>query len=146
MQVDLTDVEAWTGGGGLPPGTYDVSIEEATEGTSSGGYGQFELLLTCPQGRMRDWLVIVPKTLGKLRALIEAAGLSVPSGEFDFDPSELVGKLVQIDVAEETYDGKARARVQGYRPSAKQRGAAGKTSSGDTSSTKSAATEEDIRF
>ena len=61
----------------------------------------------------------MPKTRGKIKQMLEAAGVEVKEGDWDFDPQTLVGKKVRIHVGEkQDYNdpSKTRLRVQGYTP------------------------------
>jgi len=123
IKVNLSGEEAWSAGGGLiQPGIHSCKITEAKEGTSSGGYDQIELELTNDQGAtIRDWLVITPKTLGKIKQVLDACGVGVPEGEFDLTASDLQGKSAEIVVAEEPgQDGNTRSRVKAYREASGQ--------------------------
>jgi hypothetical protein len=120
IEMDLTGVEAWKGGG-LTSGTHTCVIDEVSEGTSSGGYDQIELLLRSidgPEsgGKIRDWVVVNERTMGKVRALLEAAQIPVPEGTFRLDSSKLLGKVLAVIVRDEQHNGATRPRVQAYAP------------------------------
>lgn len=118
---NLNEVDTWEGGEILPPGTYVCQIDEAQEGTSSGGHPQIELSLRAlgsehNGGTIRDWIVVLDTTLGKVKSLLEAASVRIPEGDFDLDPTILEGQRVQILVREEPYEQKLRSKVKGYSP------------------------------
>jgi hypothetical protein len=121
INMNLDGVEPWAAGEILPPGEHVCRIDSAEESTSSGGHPQFELEMRCTAGdyvggSIRDWIVITSATLGKVRQLLEATGLQIPSGAFAFDASSLRGRGVKILVREEpTQDGTGtRSRVKAY--------------------------------
>lgn len=120
MKLSLDNVEAWTVGDILPPGTHVCRIDNAAEGTSSGGHNQIELDLRCTTGEfidgtIKDWVVVTANSLGRVRQLLEAAGVVIPDGEFEFDVSQLNGKPVQIIVRQEPKpNGDIVSRVKGY--------------------------------
>lgn len=121
IELNLDGVEAWSGAGTLPPGQHVCKIEEATEGTSSGGNPQVELLLRATGGdtagaSIRDWIIVIPSTLGKVRQFLEAARCAIPQGDFAFPTGQLTGRSVLVTVREEEYGGKTRARVVAYEP------------------------------
>lgn len=117
IPMNLSGTEAWSVGDVLPPGTYVTQIAEAVEGTSSNQNPQIELRLECREGAIRDWIVITPKTLGKVRQLLEAAGVQIPPGDFQLDADTLLRRRVQIVVREQPDNqGKLRSRVIGYEP------------------------------
>ena len=102
MKIEgLKDAEEWTGGGILGPGYHEVKIAKAMEGESSGGHPQIELEFdgVGNPGSIRDWLVITPNTVGKLKQLTTAAGITIDSDEFD--ATKLLGQRLSIFVAEE---------------------------------------------
>jgi hypothetical protein len=121
IEMNLDEVEAWSGSGPPPPGTHVARIDSAAEGESSGGYPQIELDLRVTAGdangaTIRDWLVAIPSTYGKVKQLLEAAGVEIPQGAFALDVSVLEGRPVQIVVRENEYLGEKRMRVMAYEP------------------------------
>ena len=100
---DMDKVEAWSGTGGtlLGVGPHNVTIETVEEGKSGNDNPQLELELTGEAGSIRDWIVVVPQTYGKVKSVLEAAGITVQEGDWDFNPQSLVGKRVRIIVGEE---------------------------------------------
>lgn len=111
----------------LPAGNYVAKIDEASDGTSSGGYPQIELKMTNALGAIRDWMVITETSIGKVVALAQAAGVALPIDDDIVDQNSLrlkqvwidrlVGKTVGIVVRDEPdYKDptKIRQRVQGY--------------------------------
>lgn len=120
MKIDLTGVDAWEGGV-LITAPFDgvVEVDSATEGQSSGGNPQGELELRAVEGEqqgstIRDWVVVTPNSLGKVKQVLEAFGVSNLDGEVEFDWSELVGKRCRIVVRDEAYNGEWKTRVKAY--------------------------------
>lgn len=121
--------EAWEVSTGtmLPAGNHVCEVLSAdASGESSSGYPQVALEVGNADGSIRDWLVITPKTLGKIIQVIQALGLEPPSDE-QVDPSThalaqgyvatWVGRRVGVVVrSEQDYKDptKTRERVQGY--------------------------------
>jgi hypothetical protein len=121
MKIDLTNVEAWKGGGILPPGTYSVEITSAEEKISGGGNPQVEVELRaiggeCDGGTIRDWITITEAAFGRIRQFLEAVRYDIPAGEFEMPVSNLVGRQCQIIVREEPYDGNMKSKVKAYEP------------------------------
>lgn len=118
MKVEgLKDAEAWKGGGVLPAGYHTVKIEDAKEGTSSGGHPQFELEFGNDTGSIRDWLVVVPTTIGKVKQLVDATGIELADEEIT--AGMLQGRRLMIHVRMEPHQDPAkgeRARVNEYLP------------------------------
>ena len=96
---DFDKAEAWSEAPRLPLGWSDVKIESVEEGKSSNNNPQLTIEYGNSQGSIREWLVVVEATYGKLKALTDAAGIVV-EGE-DFDPQTLVGKSIGIYIEEE---------------------------------------------
>lgn len=119
---NLDQAEAWSAGSLLLPGIHTVVIDTAEEGESSNGNPQIELNFRAVAGEqeggtIRDWLVVVPKTYGKVRSLLEATGFVIESGEFELPTEQLPGRNLSIHVAAEQDrqdPTKTRNRVVGY--------------------------------
>lgn len=108
----------------LPPGIYGAVIKsEETKPTKAGTGEYLQLVLEVDEGphagakiferlNLRNpsvkAMAIAQETLIKI---CEAAGLGQPG-----DSAELVGKRVEINTGNETYQGKTYARVRGYAP------------------------------
>lgn len=115
----LDKVEAWKGEGSLPPGAHEVTIESLEEGTSKNNHPQWTIEYGNDLGSIREWMVVIPESYGKVRRLIEAAGIEVKGGDWEFDPSTLVGRKVRIIVGEEPSQddpNKKFRRVQAQQP------------------------------
>lgn len=101
MTIKLDNIdkeEAWNVSQVLPPGWHNVKIVSSEEGQSSGGHPEIELELESllGEGRMKDWIVVTSQSLGKVRQLIEAAGVQIKGGVWEFDPALLTGAEVSI--------------------------------------------------
>lgn len=107
--LDLTGIEAeeaWGSAAVLPPGRHLCRITEAREGQSSGGYSQLELRLEAIDGpqagfSIGDKQVVTPGSLGKVRQILEAAGVDVSEGMGAFEPHTLLGRRVVVFVGQE---------------------------------------------
>ena len=119
ITINLDDVEAWKGGAVLPVGTHLVRCTDAEEGRSSGGH--FEIHLTWEaldaSGQIQDWVQITETTLGKVRQLLEATRLPIPSGEFSLEARPFLGATAEVVVRERPKpDGTPRAEIVAYNP------------------------------
>jgi Protein of unknown function (DUF669) len=119
MKIDLTDVEAWRGGVILPPGEYTVQVDDATEETSSGGNPQIKLEMRAiggeqDGGTISDWVTVIPKTLGRVKQVLEAMGVQNLDGQVSFEAAELIGKKCRIVVRDELYNGETKTKVKAY--------------------------------
>lgn len=124
MKVEnLDQAEAWSARTILGPGKHQVVIESAEESTSSGGHPEiqleFEGIGASAGGGIKDWLVVIPKTYGKVKMLLEAAGIAVEGGDWDMPVASLKGKKVAIYVTQKPDRNdptKVRSEVVGYEP------------------------------
>jgi Protein of unknown function (DUF669) len=119
FSIDLTDVEAWEASDILPSGTHKVEVIKAEEGSSSNGNPQLELELRAydgeyQDGTIRDWIVVTPKTAGKVKQILGAFGADKLDGQVKFGPEDVMGKKAQIIVRTEPYNGQERSRVKAY--------------------------------
>lgn len=119
FSIDLTDVEAWEASDILPSGTHRVEVIKAEEGSSSNGNPQLELELRAYEGEyqdgtIRDWIVVTPKTAGKVKQILGAFGADKLDGQVNFGPEDVMGKKAQIIVRTEPYNGQERSRVKAY--------------------------------
>lgn len=136
LELDLTDVEAWEGTTILTPGEYDVAVDDAKEGTSSGGYPQLELQLHAVSGeqqggQIRDWIIVTAQSAGRVKQVLLALGVPA-DGKVKLEASDLIGKRCHIIVRNEPgQDGKDRSRVKAYLPASGRSDAAGNGKSDD---------------
>jgi hypothetical protein len=106
IAVNFDDVEAWSGGIILNPGTHVVKCVKAEEGTSSGGHDQIELEFEAIAGEevgatIRDWQVVTPESRGRVLQILKAFGAKIPKGDWNLDAKQLVGKTCKIVVRKE---------------------------------------------
>jgi hypothetical protein len=113
----------------LPAGDHVVKVLDIDgSGNSSGGHPQVELRMGNAQGSLRDWIVVIPSTVGKVVQLFEALGLERPTDDqvvqdatgWRFDPKYLdqafersVGVIVREE-PDRNDPSRMRTRVKGY--------------------------------
>jgi hypothetical protein len=122
ITINLDGVEPWKGGSVLPPGRYLCRCTDAEEGRSKGGH--FEVHLTWEAttgehtgGQIQDWVQVTESSLGKVRQLLEACRVSIPSGEFSLSAAPFRGTSAEVVVREGTkQDGTPRMEVAAYNP------------------------------
>lgn len=129
-QNPFASEEAWeVWSGFLPAGDHICNVREIDgSGTSSGGHPQVEIKVGNGQGEIRDWIVVIPKTIGKVVQFTDSVGLDRPTDEqvvpdgtgFRLAPGYLakavdreVGVLVRSE-ADRLDPSKTRERIQGY--------------------------------
>jgi hypothetical protein len=128
MSFDYGSAEAWKVSTDtmLPVGNHVVTIMDPIMGEAGTGNPQIELRVENEQGKMRDWLVITPNTIGKVVSVFDAAGVERPQpGEFNPDSGVLTDRCVDrlhnrkvgVVVREEVDNrdtSKMRRRIMGY--------------------------------
>jgi hypothetical protein len=130
----------------LPAGRHVCEVYEIEGGgNSSGGYPQIELKVGNADGEMRDWIVVLPSTIGKVVQLTDAVGIDKPTDDqvrrdgqgFRIDAKyldQMYGKKVGVIVAPQPDNrnpGQYRDRIVGYVP-ASQIAQSDVTSASDT--------------
>lgn len=118
-KFDFRGVEPWTGGGDvLPNGKHEVTITEAEE-VQGKNFPQWKLRFENEQGGITGWQSLSPKSMGFVMGLLMSAGIVVPDGEFEFNPSGLVGRKVSIYVGpKQKPDGSTISEVKSINPPA----------------------------
>lgn len=114
---DLSGTEAWKGGDTLPPGRHRVAVSEAKEDQARSGNLQLVLKLRAvggdyQGGTITDWITITANTLGRVKQVLQALGRPIPEGEFDLQPSSLIGAEAEIFIkTEPKQDGSGNRNV-----------------------------------
>jgi hypothetical protein len=114
VTVDFTDVDA----GGLmptPDGIYTVEVRSAEQEVSSNGND----MITCRYrtnigSTVFDRFMLMPQSLWVLRTALNAMGYDTPDGQFQFDPEDLVGQTMGVEITNEEFEEKDQPRVTGY--------------------------------
>lgn len=120
ITINLDGVEPWKGAAVLSKGTHLVRCIDAEEGTSSGGHHEIHLTWEAVAGdekgaSIQDWVQITETTLGKVRQLLEATRLPIPSGEFSLEARPFLGTSAEIVVRERARpDGQLRNEIAAY--------------------------------
>ena len=132
IRVDFTDVQ--DGFQPIPEGKYDATVFEVEQkvGQNSGKpYLNWQLKIQGGEfdGRRVFYMTsLSPGALWKLKANLNALGYSKEQleGDFELDPTDLVGRECTAIITHEEYQGQVRDRVADIL-------AAGNASSGDAS-------------
>lgn len=116
VSVDFTGVE--TGGRPCPDGSFRAEITAFEQEESSTGNPMIVAKYKILQGKGKgaiifDNLSLQPQALFRLKSLCEALGIE-SDGATDLDFDDFVGQEVLVDVENETFEGKRRARAAGY--------------------------------
>lgn len=112
MRVDFTGVEDGGGNFDIQPGKYLAKVKEVTvEGPGKSGYKYLKWNLVIAEGvhkgaHINHITTLKPEGLFSLRNTMMACGLNIPKGPVNFDPANLAGKTLGIEVfIKETDDG-----------------------------------------
>ena len=99
------------------PGVYNAEIAgvEMTK-TKSDGTDMLVFAIAAGPGRYPYYCKIVPNQLWKLRELIEASGTKVPNKVIQIDPAKYVGARINVELEDDSYQGKLRSRVARVAP------------------------------
>lgn len=113
LSIDFSDVKAPSFSTvHQAPGVYNAEIAgvEMTK-TKSDNTDMLVFAIVAGPGRYPYYCKIVPNQLWKLRELIEAAGTKVPNKVVQIDPSKYVGARINVELEDDSYQGKLRSRV-----------------------------------
>lgn len=111
-KLDFTNVESFAK---AAEGRHRVKIVEINEQTSQGGDDMlvfvFEVIKGESKGaRVYENCVLTDKALWKLQQILQAIGIKC-DGKVALDLDKLIGKVCEIDVFHEEYEGRTRARI-----------------------------------
>lgn len=111
-KVDFSGVEVFNK---APEGTHVVKVASVEEVTFQGGNEGFKVAFEITKGagkgaRVYENFPLVDTALWKLKSLLVSIGMKA-DGRVTLDTDKLVGKILEIDVYHEEYEGKTRAKV-----------------------------------
>lgn len=124
LVVDFKGVESGGGGGArVPEDDYRVKVSkvEVGESKSSGNtmlIWTFEITKGNHKGKKlkRDYTTLTKESLWKLKALLEAMGLSIPPKKLDLAPllKKVQDKELGVSVIDEEYENKMQSKISDY--------------------------------
>lgn len=114
-KFDFSNVESFTR---CAEGQHTAKIVEVQENTTQAGDDMltmaFEVIRGDSKGaRVYDNFVLTDKALWKLKQLLQVVGVKC-DGKIALDLDKLVGKICDIAVYHEEYNGKTKARIDEY--------------------------------
>lgn len=120
-KLDMSKVEARTR---CSEGVHTAKIVEVQENTTQAGDDMltmaFEVIKGDSKGaKVYDNFVLTDKALWKLKQLLQAIGVKC-DGKIILDLDKLIGKVCDILVYHEEYNGKTKARIDEYTPIKRQ--------------------------
>lgn len=125
LRIDFSKEEESGGGGRVrwPEGDYHVKIVKVATGRSSEKDTPYlEVHFQCLSGKKKgktvsDRFYITPKSLKRVRLLLEAVGVSVPKKAVNIPLGKLKGKTLWIELEDEEregYDARSRVAFEGF--------------------------------
>jgi len=117
--VDFTGVNANSGRVRIPEGDYPVVVKGVKHETSKAGnpmlVWEFEITEGKHKGKvLRDRTVLQENSLWKLKQLLEAMGITVPSKRVALDLARYPGMELGVTAVDDEYDGRISSKVADY--------------------------------
>ena len=114
-KLDFSKVESYTR---CAEGQHTAKIVEVQENTTQAGDDMLTMVFEVIKGdskgaRVFDNFVLTDKALWKLKQLLQVVGIKC-NGKIALDLDKLVGKICDIAVYHEEYNGKMKARIDEY--------------------------------
>lgn len=119
-KIDFTGVESFNK---PAEGAHKAKITKVEETASQGGNDMFKVTFEVTAGESKGCRVIenyplIDTALWKLKSLLQAVGMKA-DGRVQIDLDKLEGKILEIEVYYEEYNGQDRAKVSETRKAAK---------------------------
>lgn len=111
-KIDFSGVETFQR---APEGTHTAKVVEMEEATFQSGNEGFKVAFEITKGagkgaRVYENFPLAENSLWKLKSLLEAVKIKA-DGRIMLDTNKVVGKILEIDVYHEEYEGRTRARL-----------------------------------
>lgn len=115
IKLDMTNVESFNR---APEGRFRAKLKSIEEATTQGGDDALKAVFELTSGEGKGCLVfetftLTEKALWRLKAYLTAIGVKA-SGRISLDLDKLVGKVCELEIIHEEYDGKKRARIDQF--------------------------------
>lgn len=115
VKLDFSNVQSYKK---CAEGIHTAKLVQIDEGTTQGGDDMLKAVFEVTKGdskgaRVFDNFALTDKALWKFKICLSAMGIKT-DGKIAVDLDKLVGKLVDIEVAHEEYNGQVRARITDY--------------------------------
>lgn len=103
----------------VPEGDYRVKVKEVKSDTSKEGNRMYVWTFVGLDGKLkgkeiRDYTTVTPKSLWKLRSVLEAIGIDVPKSAVRLKSRDVVGKELGITVNDDEYNGRVSSKIADY--------------------------------
>lgn len=114
-KLDFTGVESYTK---ASEGIHTAKVAEILEKTSQGGDDMLQFKFEITKGEDKgsavfESFVLTDKALWKFKAFLQAIGMKA-DGKLKIDLDKLIGKVCDIEVFWEEYNGQIRAKISDY--------------------------------
>ena len=120
IKIDFTKTEERSGWNTrqIPEGLYKAKVAAVQETEAQDGTAMLVYAFVPEDSRFKSrrfpyYCKLQQNQLWKLRDLLVAAGETVPKRAVNIDPEKIVGKLVAIEVEDDSYNGNVRSSVNG---------------------------------
>lgn len=115
IKVDMTGVETYTK---VSEGIHTAKVVEILQKESQGGDDMLQFAFEVTKGkdkgnRVFEPFVLTDKALWKLKSFLQAIGMKA-DGKLKIDLDKLVGKVCDIEVFWDEYNGQTRAKISDY--------------------------------
>lgn len=115
VKVDMTGVETYSK---ASEGIHTAKVVEILEKTSQGGDPMLQFAFEVIKGedkgcKVFESFVLTDKALWKLKAFLIAIGMKA-DGKLKLDLDKLIGKICDIEVFWDEYNGQTRAKISDY--------------------------------
>lgn len=114
-KLDFTGVESYTK---ASEGIHTAKVAEILEKTSQGGDDMLQFKFEITKGEDKgsavfESFVLTDKALWKFKAFLQAIGMKA-DGKLKIDLDKLIGKVCDIEVFWDEYNGQTRAKISDY--------------------------------
>jgi hypothetical protein len=119
VEVDFTGVESGGGGRGVPDGEYSLKVVSVEQKTSQSGNPMLNFKHKVASGDYQgstvyDNVSLTPQALWRFRGMLECMGMEIPEGKLKVDLDGMIGKIIKVEIANETYQGKERPKITSF--------------------------------
>jgi hypothetical protein len=114
-KLDFTGVESFTK---AAEGIHTAKVSEIVEKTTQGGDDMLQFAFEVIKGESKgckvfESFVLTDKALWKLKSFLQAIGMKA-DGKLKIDLDKLIGKVCDIEVFWEEYNGQTRCKISDY--------------------------------
>lgn len=115
VKIDMTGVETYSK---ASEGIHTAKVAEILEKTTQGGDSMLQFAFEITKGddkgcKVFESFVLTDKALWKLKSFLQAIGMKA-DGKLKIDLDKLIGKVCDIEVFWDEYNGQTRAKISDY--------------------------------